>query len=46
MTLTSTLLKIVPLVLLFFILAPGCSEREPVTIVFTGDTQGRLVPAG
>jgi hypothetical protein len=26
--------------------AAGCGEREPVTVVFTGDTHGRLVPAG
>ena len=35
--------------LLFFIavLGAACEDtREPVTIVFTGDTQGRLVPAG
>jgi hypothetical protein len=28
------------------ILAAGCGDRKPVTVVFTGDTQGRLVPAG
>lgn len=24
----------------------SCSEREPVTVVFTSDVQGRLSPAG
>ncbi|HSG27222.1 MAG TPA: hypothetical protein VLA34_01990 [Candidatus Krumholzibacterium sp.] len=24
----------------------GCAQREPVTILFTGDDQGRLVPSG
>jgi len=24
----------------------GCGQRRPVTILFTGDEQGRLVPAG
>jgi hypothetical protein len=32
--------------LLLFTLAAGCAREKPVTIVFTGDTQGRLVPAG
>jgi len=32
--------------LLFFVLVAGCADKEPVTIIFTGDTQGRLVPAG
>lgn len=27
-------------------LAGGCAEREPVTVLFTGDEHGRLVPAG
>lgn len=24
----------------------GCRTREPITILFTGDEQGRLVPEG
>ena len=24
----------------------GCARKEPVTILFTGDDQGRLVPSG
>jgi len=43
MTRTSPILT---LTLLLLSLIQGCGEREPVTIVFTGDTQGRLVPAG
>ena len=38
-----------PAVLFFTLIAAilaGCGTREPVTIVFTGDSQGRLVPAG
>jgi len=35
----------VPALLMSF-LAAGCAPEKPVTIVFTGDTQGRLVPAG
>jgi hypothetical protein len=46
MTRTSTILKLAMPALLFFALAAGCGGREPVTIVFTGDTHGRLVPAG
>jgi len=43
---TSTILKLALPAILFFALAAGCTEGKPVTIVFTGDTQGRLVPAG
>jgi len=43
---TSTILKLALPALLFFVLEAGCISKEPVTIVFTGDTQGRLVPAG
>ncbi len=46
MTLISSILKLELSALLFFAFAAGCSPKEPVTIVFTGDTQGRLVPAG
>jgi len=42
----SMIVKLALPALLFFTLAAGCNRREPVTIVFTGDTQGRLVPAG
>jgi hypothetical protein len=46
MTLLSLILKLALPALLFFALAAGCSTEESVTIVFTGDTQGHLVPAG
>jgi hypothetical protein len=49
MTRISTILKLALPAILFFTLSAalsGCGTREPVTIVFTGDTQGRLVPAG
>ncbi len=36
------------LIILVFIagILSGCKEKEPFTIMFTGDVQGRLVPAG
>ena len=43
---TPTILKLALPTLLFFALVAGCTPEEPVTIIFTGDTQGRLVPAG
>ena len=46
MTETSTILKLALPALLFFAFVAGCTPEEPVTIIFTGDTQGRLVPAG
>lgn len=46
MTRISTIVKLALPALLFFALAAGCVRKEPVTIIFTGDTQGRLVPAG
>ncbi len=46
MTRTPTLLKLALPALFFYSLAAGCTGEKPVTIVFTGDTQGRLVPAG
>jgi hypothetical protein len=42
----SPILKLALPALLFFAFASGCGRKEPVTIVFTGDTQGHLVPAG
>jgi hypothetical protein len=46
MTRISKILKLALPALLFFALAAGCARKDPVTIIFTGDTQGRLVPAG
>jgi hypothetical protein len=40
------ILKLALPAILFFALLAGCTRKEPVTIIFTGDTQGRLVPAG
>jgi hypothetical protein len=46
MTRTSSILTLALSSLLLISLVPGCGERGPVTIVFSGDTEGRLVPAG
>jgi hypothetical protein len=46
MTKTPTILRLVLPALLFLAFEAGCTSEEPVTIIFTGDTQGRLVPAG
>jgi len=32
--------------LVLFAPTAGCAPENPVTIVFTGDTKGHLVPAG
>jgi hypothetical protein len=32
--------------LLLILFLFGCNDREPVTVVFTGDVKGRLRPAG
>ena len=46
MTRLTAILKLAAPAILFTLLA-GCGDhRQPVTVVFTGDTQGRLVPAG
>jgi len=42
----SLIFKLALPALLFFAFLAGCTKKEPVTIVFTGDTQGHLVPAG
>jgi hypothetical protein len=43
---THTILRLALPAVLSLVLASGCTSEEPVTIIFTGDTQGRLVPAG
>jgi hypothetical protein len=43
---TITVLRLALPVLLSLALVAGCTSEEPVTIIFTGDTQGRLIPAG
>jgi hypothetical protein len=33
-------------IIVLLTLVTGCSKKEPVTLIFTGDVEGRLVPAG
>lgn len=38
--------KKILIILLIILSAASCSRREPVTVLFTSDVQGRLVPSG